>query len=145
MLRWREMGLGVLLGSTLVGASACGGSSSAPADATAAASQRLQGDWRLQSFTPSLALEEPLRGLLSAQLSTMTVRFSADEFSASGPSVNTSGRYEITSAQGDALSGRVFDRAGASYGISGQFVGSEFRFTSEDPPWAGFGVLTRAQ
>ena len=125
--------------------SACGGSQKAPADSAAAAGQRLQGNWRLLSFQPSLAVEEPIKGLLDAQLKTLTIGFSGGEFTALGPGVDTSGRYQITSAQGDSLSGRVFDRAGAGYGISGQFVGSQFRFTSEDSPWAGFGVLERAQ
>ena len=75
----------------------------------------------------------------------LTISFSAGEFSASGPGVNTSGRYEISGAQGDSFNGRIYDRAGAGYGISGQFVGSELRFTSTDSPWAGFGVLARAQ
>jgi hypothetical protein len=90
-------------------------------------------------------MEEPLKGLLDAQMQALTLSFSGDQYSAAGPGVNTSGRYQITSAQGDSLSGRIFDRAGAGYGVSGQFVGSQFRFTSEDSPWAGFGVLERAQ
>jgi hypothetical protein len=78
-------------------------------------------------------------------MQALTLSFSGGEYTAAGPGVNTSGRYQITSAQGDSLSGRVYDRAGAGYGVSGQFVGSQFRFTSEDSPWAGFGVLERAQ
>jgi hypothetical protein len=123
---------------------ACGGSQGSAADPAAAASQRLQGNWRLSSFQPSLAMEEPLKGLLDAQMQALTLSFSGGEYSAVGPGVNTSGRYQIESAQGDSLSGRVYDRAGAGYGVSGQFVGSQFRFTSEDSPWAGFGVLERA-
>jgi hypothetical protein len=123
---------------------ACGGSQSSAVDPATAASQRLQGNWRLLSFQPSLAMEEPLKGLLDAQMQALTLSFSGAEYTAAGPGVNTSGRYQITSAQGDSLSGRVYDRAGAGYGISGQFVGSQFRFTSEDSPWAGFGVLERA-
>lgn len=131
--------------SSLVFASACGGSSQTPVDATAAANQRLQGSWQLLSFQPSLAVEEPLKSLLDAQLKTLVINFSADgEFTATSPSLNASGRYQVTSAHGDSLSGRVSDRAGASYGISGQFVGSQFRFTSEDSPWTGIGVLERA-
>jgi hypothetical protein len=123
----------------------CGGSERSPVDATAEASQRLQGNWRLLSFKPSLALEEPIKGLLDAQMSALTLAFSNGEFTATGPGVNTSGRYQIDSAKGDLLSGRVFDRAGAGYGISGEFVGSQFRFTSQDSPWSGQGVLERAQ
>jgi hypothetical protein len=124
---------------------ACGGSERAPVDSAAAASQRLQGDWRLLSFEPSLAVEEPIKGLLDAQLKTLTISFSNGEFTATGPSVNTTGRYQINDAQGDSLNGRVFDRAGAGYGVSGQFLGSQFRFTSQDSPWAGQGVLERTQ
>ena len=132
----------LLLGLSLL---ACGGGQSAPADPAVAASQRLGGNWRLVSFQPSLAIEEPLKGLLDAQMKQLTISFSGGEFSASGPGVNTGGRYEITGAQGDSFNGRIYDRAGAGYGISGQFVGSELRFTSTDSPWSGFGVLVRAQ
>jgi len=126
--------------------SGCGGPSKGstvtPADQ---ANQRLHGDWHLLSFAPSLALEQPLKGLLDAQLRTLTISFASGEFKAAGPSVDTSGRYEVTSAEGDSLTGRIYDRAGAGYGIAGQFIGQQFRFVSEDPPWVGHGVLERAK
>jgi hypothetical protein len=82
----------VLLGSMFaLSLGACGSSQSAPADATSAASQRLSGNWRLLSFEPSLALEEPIKGLLDAQLKTLTISFANGEFTATGPGVNTSG------------------------------------------------------
>ena len=123
----------------------CGGQSNQPTDPSAAAGQRLQGDWRLLSFAPSIALEPLLQGLLDAQLQTLNINFANGQFTAVGPGVDTSGRYEITNAAGDSLSGRVYDRAGAGYGISGTFLASQFRFTSTDSPWAGNGVLERAQ
>jgi hypothetical protein len=123
----------------------CGGSARTPADAAAQASQRLQGDWRLLSFQPSLALEEPIKGLLDAQIKSLTVTFSNGELTAAGPGVNTSGHYQIDSAEGDSLNGHVYDRAGAGYGVSGQFVGSQFRFMSQDSPWSGQGVLERVR
>jgi hypothetical protein len=107
------------------------------------ANQRLQGSWQLLGFQPSLELEAPLKGLLDAQLKTLTSNFNAGEFT--GPGVDTGGRYEISTASGDSLTGRVYDRAGAGYGISGQFVGNQFRFTSTDTPWAGSGVLERVK
>ena len=56
--------------------SACGGSQSSAAQSpTAAASQRLQGNWRLLTFQPNLAFEEPLKGLLDAQLKTLAITF----------------------------------------------------------------------
>jgi hypothetical protein len=140
----RRAVLGSLLAAWLL--LACGGSSSsAPSDASSVANQRLQGSWQLLGFQPSLELEAPLKDLLDAQLKTLTINFNAGEFTATGPGVDTGGRYEISTASGDSLSGRVYDRAGAGYGISGQFVGNQFRFTSTDTPWAGSGVLERVK
>jgi hypothetical protein len=124
----------------------CGsGQASQPVNPSAAASQRLQGAWHLVGFAPSLELEAPLKSLLDAQLQTLNITFTGGEFTATGPGVDTGGRYEITDASGDSLTGRVYDRAGAGYGITGQFVGTQFRFTSTDSPWAGSGVLERAK
>jgi hypothetical protein len=123
----------------------CGGSSGQASDPSQAASQRLAGDWHLLSFQASLALEEPLKGLLEAQFKTLTVSFQNGQFTATGPSVDTGGRYEIISASGDSFNGRVYDRAGAGYGISGQFAGSQLQFTSTDAPWVGTGVLERVR
>ena len=126
--------------------SGCGGkSSSQPTDPSAAASQRLQGDWHLVGFAPSLELEAPLKSLLDAQLQTLNISFGNGQFTATGPGVDTGGRYEISNASGDSLSGRVYDRAGAGYGITGTFIADQFRFTSTDSPWAGSGVLERAK
>jgi len=130
-----------VVGSLLVG---CGGSSGAASDPSQAAHQRLAGNWHLLSFQPSLALEEPLKGLLEAQFRTLTLGFQNGQFTATGPGVETSGRYEITSAAGDSFNGKVYDRAGAGYGISGQFAGNQLQFTSTDAPWVGTGVLERA-
>lgn len=139
--------LGLFVASVwLVAACGGGGGSSAPAETPAAAAmQRLQGTWQLLGFQPSLELEAPLKGLLDAQLKTLSITFANGEFTAVGPGVDTGGRYEIITASGDSLTGRVYDRAGAGYGISGQFVGNQFRFTSTDTPWAGSGVLERTQ
>lgn len=97
------------------------------------------------SFKPNLSVEEPLKGLLDAQLSALTISFVDGEFVARGPGVDTRGRLEITGAEGDSLQARLYDRAGAGYNVSGTFVGSQFQFLSEDPPWAGRGVLERAR
>lgn len=140
----RRAVLGWLVAASL--STACGGSSAPAATSpTGVAHQRLQGSWQLLGFQPSLELEAPLKGLLDAQLKTLTITFNSGEFTAAGPGVDTGGRYEITTVSGDSITGRVYDRAGAGYGISGQFVGDQFRFTSTDTPWAGSGVLERAK
>jgi hypothetical protein len=134
-----------LLGAALMASVAlgCGGGSGQTANPSQLANQRLEGNWQLLSFRPNLALEAPLQGLLDAQLKTLTVNFSGGQFTANGPGVDSAGRYEITDAAGDSLTGRIYDRAGAGYGITGQFVGAQFQFTSTDVPWAGMGVLER--
>jgi hypothetical protein len=134
-----------LVSSWLVGCGGGGGQAAPAANPAAAAGQRLQGEWHLVGFAPSLELEPPLKSLLDAQLQTLNISFANGEFTATGPGVETGGRYEVTSASGDTLTGRVYDRAGAAYGISGQFVADQFRFTSTDSPWAGSGVLERAK
>lgn len=121
----------------------CGSSQPSPETAQAVAAQRLQGDWQLVSFTPELAMEAPLQGLLNAQLSTLVVTFTGTDYTAHGPGLDASGRYEITSAQGDAFAGRIYDRAGAGYGVSGTFHGAELNFVGADPPWRGIGTLRR--
>jgi hypothetical protein len=126
-------------------AAACGGSKPAPESPVAATVQRLEGDWKLLSFTPALALEQPLQGLLDAQLQTLTVSFAADEFTAAGPGVNAGGRYQVSSAAGESFTGMLIDRQGAEYTISGQFIGAQLRFISQDPPWRGSGVLERSR
>src|SRR5262245_16645553 len=123
---------------------ACGGGGGQAVNPSQAANQRLQGNWHLLSFRPNLALEAPLQGLLDAQLKTLTITFTAGQFTANGPGVDSAGRYEITDAAGDSFTGRVYDRAGAGYGITGQFAGAQLQFTSTDSPWAGNGVLERA-
>src|SRR3954466_5308432 len=80
-----------------------GGQGSQPTDPSAAASQRLQGNWHLVGFAPSLELEAPLKSLLDAQLQTLNISFTADQYTATGPGVESGGRYEITSASGDSL------------------------------------------
>ena len=123
--------------------SACGGSQSAARDPVAEANQRLQGSWRVQSFTPEAMLEPPLQSLLNAQLGTLTVVFEGEAFAATGPGVTMNGRVQILSAEGDVLTGTLFDATGVGYRVAGQFQGSMFHFRSHDAPWRGTGVLQR--
>ena len=123
--------------------SGCGGQASEPTNPSVAANQRLQGEWRLLSFRPTLALEAPLQGLLDAAQKTLSIQFTNGEFTATGAGVQTGGRYEITTASGDLLTGRIIDRAGVAYPISGQFMTNQFHFTCTQSPWGGTGVLER--
>ncbi|HYP87427.1 MAG TPA: hypothetical protein VEQ59_04725, partial [Polyangiaceae bacterium] len=67
----------------------CGGGSGQAQNASQVANQRLQGNWHLLSFEPSLAMEAPLKDLLNAQLRTLTITFANGEFTAAGPGVDT--------------------------------------------------------
>jgi hypothetical protein len=108
------------------------------------ANQRLQGRWRLQTFTPEAALEAPLQGLLSAELGQLVLTFTGSDYTAVGPGINLSGRFTIQSAENDFLNGTFYDQTGVGYRISGQFDGALFRFHAYDSPWLGSGTLQRA-
>src|SRR6188768_304879 len=88
---------------SLMGLSGCGGQSNQPTDPSVAASQRLQGDWHLVGFAPSLAFDPLLKSLLDAQLQTLNINFASGQFTAVGPGVDTTGRYEITNGSSDSL------------------------------------------
>lgn len=124
----------------------CGGSSAPAAspDAIATATQRLQGTWRVESFTPESPLEAPLQGLLNAQLGALTISFDGDQFSATGPGVTMTGQFKVWSATLDQLTGTIYDATGVAYRVAGQFVGANaFEFRSFDNPWKGQGRLVR--
>jgi hypothetical protein len=120
------------------------GSGNTPADSVASANQRLGGGWRLQKFSPSLPLDLPLQAVLSAEIGTLIVTFNQGQFTAVGPGVESSGRYEVTSASGDMLSLVLYDAQSVRYHFSAQFVGKVLHFQSIDKPWIGVGELERA-
>jgi hypothetical protein len=120
------------------------GSSNAPVDSVVSANQRLGGAWRLKSFVPSVPLDLPLQAVLSAEIGSLIVTFTQGQFSADGPGVNFSGRYEVTSASGEMLSLVLYDAQNVRYHFSAQFVGTVLHFQSIDKPWIGVGEFDRA-
>jgi hypothetical protein len=123
---------------------ACGSKQGTGTDGIVVATQRLQGKWRVQTFVPEAQLEAPLQSLLSAELGQLTVTFTGSDYTAVGPGINITGRFELQSAQNDLLSASFFDSTGVAYRVSGQFDGARFRFRSYDAPWRGEGSLERA-
>jgi hypothetical protein len=138
----RRVAIALILGISVL---ACGGGSgSKPAqDPAAMASQSLQGNWKLLSFTPATPLEPPIQSFLDAQLSTLTIKFEGDLFTAMGAGINTNGRILIRGVEGDIVLGTLYDRMGAGHPVSGRFVGNQFQFTSQSAQWQGSGVLER--
>jgi len=108
------------------------------------ANQRLGGAWRLQSFAPLVALDLPLQAVLSAEVGTLVVSFNQGQFSAVGPGVNFSGRYEVTSASGEQLALVLYDPQNVGYHFTAQFSGNLLHFQANDKPWVGVGALERA-
>jgi hypothetical protein len=91
-------------------------------------------------------MEAPLQGLLNAQMGTMIVTILGSEYRAEGTAINLSGRFQILSAEGELLSGTLYDSTGVPYRISGQFRDrGVFEFRSLDAPWRGTGALERLQ
>lgn len=120
----------------------CGGSNT-PADSVASANQRLGGSWRLVRFAPSDPLDLPLQGVLAAEQGQLIVTFNQSQYSAVGPGVNLTGRYELTSAAGDQVSLILYDPQNVGRHFSAQFVDGSLHFQSNDKPWTGFGELAR--
>ncbi|MEI9954068.1 MAG: hypothetical protein WDO74_35100 [Pseudomonadota bacterium] len=121
----------------------CGSASTPAVDSVVTANQRLGGSWRLQGFSPSVSLDLPLQGVLSAEIGQLIVTFNQGQFDAVGPAVNYSGRYQVTSAAGDQMSLILYDRQNVGYHFSAQFVGKDLHFQSNDKPWIGFGTFAR--
>ncbi len=117
------------------------GSANMPADSEGSANQRLGGAWRLQSFSPSVSLDLPLQAVLSAEIGQLIVTFNQGQFSAVGPGVNFTGRYQVASASGDQLSLVLYDTQNVGYHFSAQFAGKVLQFQSNDKPWVGVGTF----
>jgi len=128
-----------------LGTAHCASRQEAPPNPTAVTVQGLQGDWRLKSFAPQKPLEQPFQGLLDAQLKALTISFRGDQYFASGPGVNTQGRFEVGTAIGSEFQATFFDPEGIAYPVSGRFRGTELDFQSHNERWRGSGVLERAQ
>lgn len=135
----------VALGLTLAtGTSACGASGKPTATPAQIADQRLSGNWRLQRFMPEVALDLPLQGLLMAQMGSLVVTFSAGQYTAAGVGVNLTGRYSVTSAEGDSLELVLYDPDNIPHRFQAQFLGNSLSFHSADKPWKGDGTLQRS-
>jgi hypothetical protein len=122
----------------------CGSGSASPANTVATANQRLGGSWRLQSFGPEVPLDLPLQAVLAAELGQLVVTFNQSQFSAIGPGVNFTGRYVVTSADGEQLQAILYDSQNVAYHFSAQFAGNLLHFHIDDKPWAGVGALERS-
>lgn len=110
-----------------------------------AANRRLTGDWLLQSFQPSVALEPMLASLLQVQFGRMTVTFDGQWMHATGAGVDTTRRYQVMEADGGRLGIRTWDDTGVTYDAYGEFRGNELWFEGRTTPWQGRGVLLRVR
>lgn len=130
-------------GALLAVAPACGGRGTGARDPVVQGSDRLQGNWKVQSFAPESPLDPPLQSLLNGQLGALTIQFSGETFSARGPSLEMVGRFKVWSFANNQLSGTIYDQTGVAYRVAGQFEGASFHFRSFDTPWRGQGTLQR--
>lgn len=121
----------------------CGSSQSSGRDQLVVVSQRLSGTWRVQTFTPEQQLEIPLQSLLNAELGQLVITFNNGGYTARGPGIDLTGRFQLTGGGGDLLEGIFYDSTGVGYRISGQFDGPVLRFRSYDAPWRGTGTMVR--
>ena len=143
-MRFRKLLVLAWLAAAMPLLGGCAHDGNASANSVLVANQRLGGSWKLQSFAPLVSLDLPLQAVLGAEIGTLVITFNQGQFNATGPGVNFSGRYEVTSASGDQLAFVLYDPQNVGYHFSAQFAGNLLHFQSNDKPWVGFGALERA-
>ena len=90
-----------------------------------------------------MPLDLPLQAVLAAEIGTLVVTFNQAQFSAVGPGVNLTGRFEIKSVEGDQVQALLYDTQGVGYHFTAQFESNVLHFHIDDKPWAGGGALQR--
>jgi hypothetical protein len=104
---------------------------------------RLQGNWLLQSYRPSVALEAPLVAMLGAQLGQLRVTVDATQLSAVGPGVQVVRTYRIQEVVDQAATLVVSEPSGVSVRVWIEFRENLVIFRPMDAPWNGEGTLRR--
>jgi hypothetical protein len=136
--------LGIALFAPL---SACGGSTTqamSPAEQDKMrAQERLQGHWRLDSFTPSAPLGPPLDSLLAAQIGQLVLDVDANQVAVTGAGIEATRRCEIVEATPLGAKLQLTDNAGVHFDVEVRFRGEDIDFTSKTAPWQGQGSLSR--
>lgn len=125
----------------------CGGPSTGAQDTAMRdlknAHQRVEGSWRLTSFTPSAPLGAPFDALVNDQVGRLELTMAGGTLTTSGVGFAVDRRYEIVSATPDAAQAVIIDDAGVRYDLDLLFQGQQIQFVSKTDPWRGQGTLTR--
>jgi hypothetical protein len=108
------------------------------------AQERLQGHWRLDSFTPTTPLGPPFDSLLQAQIGQLELDVQETQILATGAGIEATRRYEIVEATPLGAQVQMMDDAGVRFDIEIRFRGEDIDFTSKTSPWQGQGSLSRA-
>lgn len=131
----------------LLALSACGGSANEAQDPRVIelrnAQVRVEGTWRFMSFEPESPLGPPFDSLVREQFGKLDLQLAAGTLNATGAGFQTTRRYEVTQATGDAAQAAVIDDAGVRYEFDLFFQGNQLRFVSKTSPWRGQGTLQR--
>jgi hypothetical protein len=120
----------------------CGGSQPA-ANAAQQVNLRLQGNWRLQSYRPTAALEAPLAAVLAIQFGQLRVAVNGSQISAQGPGLQVVRSYTIQEALDQTATLIVSEPTGVSIRVWVEFHDDVLTFRPLDAPWTGEGTLQR--
>lgn len=137
--------IALLVVSMLLSVSAGSGcaSSQAKVNAVQQVSLRLQGNWRLQSYRPSAALESPLAALLTMQFGQLRVTVNGSQISAQGPGLQVVRSYTVQEALDRTATLIVSEPTGVSIRVWVEFNNDVLTFRALDAPWTGEGTLQR--
>jgi len=115
----------------------------ARAEATASATQRLQGRWLLQAFQPAGQLDFALQQLLNAQIGQLVLDVNGMNMSIHGPGVAVQRTYRIDEAYNEHLQMMVFDSYGVGFRAFGDFTSNTLLINGTEAPWVGRATLMR--
>lgn len=106
-------------------------------------SLRLQGNWLLKSYRPSVALEAPLAAMLALQTGQLRVSIDPMQIVAQGPGLQVTRSYRIQEVVDQTATVIVSEPTGVSIRVWIDFRDNLLVFRPMDAPWNGEGTLQR--
>ncbi len=105
--------------------------------------QKLQGEWLLQSYRPFTSLDPPMAAVVNVQLGQMRVSINGAQMTAQGPGVQVVRTFSVIEADDRSATLDVSEPAGSSVRVWIGLEGSLLIFRPLDAPWGGEGTLRR--
>jgi hypothetical protein len=113
------------------------------AEANRGLDARLQGSWKIGSFTPDAPLGVTLDAMLAYHKQIMVVHFENGRIRADSPGINFDRRYEVRNADGERFQLVAYDDTGTPQLSYCSFEADGTLRIWMTSPWKGVGTLVR--